>query len=875
LIYLLRHPTALGVGFLHPLGLALLLLLAVFLRYRPHPAGPWAGRLRAVAFACVIAVVAGIHLTVRLPDTHLSLVVAVDRSASAGQHAREWAQSYVSATDRALAPDDEMAVLSFGGDVAVVSPPGQPGTPPKLTEPANRKATDIAQAIDAAVALLSEGGERRILLLTDGNQTRGDVEREAARLRGDGIRLDAAVPPAEGGADITVDKLIAPPVLAEGSVLPLRFVAHNGGAERPAVLNLFLDGEIVNSAAVALPNGLTTLEVPYQATGRGSHRLRVELAVQGDPIPQNNQREIAITVTAKARILLLTPRRHSLLAEVLERHNIVVQVKPPRDAPTRIDNLRDYHGVLVEEATGADFENVQLDVLERYVREFGGGLVVVGGPRTFGDIRFARTALRGLLPVTLEPRRPIPRSREPLALVILIDRSNSMGYNSAIRTLHDGEKLRYAKEAALTVVHQLRDTDLVGVTVFDSRKHVIAPLDLLRENRQRLESDIPRVIESGGTDFYEALQGAGEELAAARVSHRHVILLTDGDTNRAAADHYPLIADLAEAGISVTTIRIGTDDVNLRLLRDISAKTGGEFHHVHDVTVLPDLMLRDATRALGSKASDEQFLPEVEHASEILLDIAPTDIPALVGYAYARPKPGAEVVLHVARADRHDPILTVWQYGLGRVATFTASTVDDAERWPSWTEFSRFWSQLVRWTIPTQKTFDYAVEIHKHDGIGELTIRTFDPAYGDTVVRAGIRVSPEDLREIGLTPSGPRVFSGRLPDVPPGPYPITVVRRHGDGTVTEDTATAAVPQEEDDLQEEYRARGPDLALLTRLTEATGGTLNPRPGDLGHRRPGAQRKHYPLDRFLLPLAMLSFLGDVAIRRLRPARTKAPT
>jgi Ca-activated chloride channel homolog len=875
LIYLLRHPSALGVSFAHPLALALLLLLAVFLRYQLHPTAPWVNRLRAVAFACVIATIAGMHLTVRLPDTHLSLVAAVDLSASVGAQVDDWAQRYLSATARALAPGDEMAVLTFAGDVVVVAPPGKPGSPRPLTEPASRTATDIAQAIDAAVALLPDEGDRRILLLTDGNQTKGDAERHLARLRADGTRVDAAVPPAGDGADISLDKLVVPAVVAESSVVPLRIVARNGGGECPAVLNLFLDGEIMNSAPVSLPAGLTTLEVPYRTTGRGGHRLRVELAVHGDPLPQNNQREVAITVTEKARVLLLTPRRRSLLAEVLGRHNIVVHMKAPRDAPKRIDNLREYHGVLLEDTTGAELENVQLDVLERYVREFGGGLVVVGGPRTFGDVRFARTALRSVLPVTLEPRRPIPRSREPLALVILIDRSNSMGYNSVIRTLHDGEKLRYAKEAALAVFHQLRDSDLVGVTVFDSRHHVIAPLALLRENRQRLETDIPRVIESGGTDFYDALEAAGAELAEARVSRRHVILLTDGDTNRAAADHYPLIADLAEAGISVTTIRIGEDDVNLRLLRDISGQTGGEFYHVHDVTMLPELMLRDTTRALGSKASNEQFLPEVGQASEILLGIARTGIPPLGGYAYARARPGAEVVLHVARLDRRDPLLAVWQYGLGRAAAFTASTVDDAERWPGWTEFSRFWSQLVRWTIPNLRMWDYAVEIHRHHGISELKIRTFDPACSDTVVRAGIQVTPDDMREIGLTPSGPHVFSGQLPDVPAGPYPVTVVRRHSDGTVTEDTQTAVVPQDEDDPQEEYRTRGPDLALLTRLTEGTGGSLNPKPGDLGRRRPGARRKYYPLDRFLLPLAMLSFLGDIAIRRLGTARTQPPT
>src|SRR4030095_7227912 len=97
------------------------------------------------------------------------------------------------------------------------------------------------------------------------------------------------------------------------------------------------------------------------------------------------------------------------------------------------------------------------------------------------------------------PLRPRQSEREPLALFIVIDRSNSMGYNSRIGTLRDGEKLRYAKEAALAVIRQLKDQDLVGLIVFDSQPSEISPLQPLRENRQSLEDLIPRLVENGGT----------------------------------------------------------------------------------------------------------------------------------------------------------------------------------------------------------------------------------------------------------------------------------------------------------------------------------------------------------------------------------------
>ena len=57
---------------------------------------------------------------------------------------------------------------------------------------------------------------------------------------------------------------------------------------------------------------------------------------------------------------------------------------------------------------------------------------------------------------------------------------------------------------------------------------------------------------------------------------RHIILLTDGDSNRSAEDHAELIAALARAEITVTSIRIGSDTVNLDLLDAISRATGGD-----------------------------------------------------------------------------------------------------------------------------------------------------------------------------------------------------------------------------------------------------------------------------------------------------------
>ena len=866
LTYLLSHPTSLGLGIAHPSFLLLLGAVAVFLVW-PHPAGRRASALRAAAFACVVLALAGVRLTARLPTDHLTVVAAVDLSDSVGTAGREWARRYLNEVQSRLAPGDQLAVLTFADDTDLLRGPAPPAPIEQWPTAHASTTTDLSRAIASAMALFPGDGERRLLLLTDGNETRGDSRRQVPWLRAQKVRVDAAVPPQRNDPDVRIDKVVAPPIVGSDSIVPIRIVVHNNGKLRPAVLNLYLDGQIADSAAVELQPGRSALLFPSQLSGEGGHRLRAELALDDDSVPANNTREVGISVRGRTRILVITPRPHSPLVQALTRKGLAPVVQSASEIHG-LDALLPYHGVLLEDVAASQVPPTLLDDLETYVRDFGGGLVVAGGAATFGDAAFTRTALRRLLPVTLEPHRPRQGSREPLALFLVIDRSNSMGYNSRIGTLRDGEKLRYAKEAALTVVRQLKDQDLVGVIAFDSQPHEISPLLPLRENREHLESVLPRLVENGGTDFYDALVSARTQLQASRVTRRHIILLTDGDTNRAApAEYRALTRGLADGKISVSTIRIGDNTVNLKLLQDLSEQTGGEFHYVENAQSLPDLMLRETTRAISPLAQgSEQYYPQLTTPSQALQGIDEQQLPALAGYAYAKPKDGADVLLRITRLERRDPLLAVWNYGLGRVAAFTASPTDDAEQWVGWTEFTKFWSQLAHWTAREHTDDEVAVEAQRADGVTEIAVRTFGPTADGAVLLARLRVDDDVTREVALAPRQPRLFSASLLDVAPGRYPLTIIKRTAGGAVSQHTELLTVPDADRSEQDELLHVGPNLALLTQLTEETGGKLNPPAGTLIERTPGTQRIAYPLDWLFLPLAMLLFLADTAVRKL---------
>jgi len=873
LAYLFADPSALGLGVRHPGALLLLFIAPLFALY-PHRAGAWASALRISAYVAVVLALAGLQLTTHMPSERLSVVVAIDVSPSIDAGGRVWARRYVDALQAQLAPLDELAVVAFGGDVALLRPPAPPAPLDATPDPAAASVTDLGAALDSAMALLPADGERRIVLLSDGNQTRGDGRRRLGWLRSADVRVDTAVPPRETPPDVRIVKLLAPPLVGDERLTPVRVIADNGGARRSAVLNLYLDDAMADSAAVELPSGRSALTLSTRLSGEGGRRLRAELAVRDDPQPANNQREIGITIRGASRALLLTGRKRSAIVRALQRKGVRVDSQPPASLRD-LDGLRPYHVVILEDITATDLAPAALAAIERWVRDHGGGLVVAGGGNTFGDTGFAKTPLKRLLPVTLEPRRPKPSAREPLALFLVVDRSNSMGYNSRIGTLRDGEKLRYAKEAALAVVRQLKDQDRVGLVVFDSQAHEIAPLKPLREHRRRLEELIPRLVENGGTDFYDALDAAGRQLAASRVTRRHIMLITDGDTNRAAVDEYRALTDRLAAGdITVTTIRIGDNTVNLKLLEEISQRTGGEFHYVEHAAALPDLMLRETTRALTPLApSSETFYPQVVGTSQVLHGISEGQLPPVSGYAYAEPKADADVLLRVARLERGDPLLAVWHVGLGRVAAFTASPSDDAERWVGWPEYTKFWSQIAHWAAREHGDDEVAVDARRDAGVTTLTVRAFGPSADDATLSARLQVGEGASRDVALVPLRPRVFSASLLDVPPGRHPLTITKRSGSGGVAQTTQTLTVPAVDAAADAEFARTAPDRALLAQLSEATGGRLDAGPEAIAARAAGTRRAGYPLDVVLLPLAMALFLGDTVLRLWRRGAPRA--
>ncbi|HSD09861.1 MAG TPA: VWA domain-containing protein [Candidatus Binatia bacterium] len=836
---------------------------------------PLAALLRLAALGLVLLSVCGLSLETREGAQDLCIVLAEDVSASVGAAGERLEAELARDLVPRLRPTDQLGGVAFARQAEVVAWPAAPPRPPSFARvKLDPSATRLSSGIELAVPLCPEGSEKKIVLLTDGNETIGEARRAVALAREGDVQVYVAVPGSGGAGGLYFEKLTAPPMVREGSVFPLRAIVRSGFAQpKNGSLDIFVHGELAAHETVHLDPGINVFEVPYQLHERGSVEIAARLF--GEGLTTEERRETSLAVAGPIRALVISHSRDSALAKALRLREVDLEFRDPPRFP-KLEELLQYHCVILDDVPRKELPDEALEVLESYVKSFGGGFLMTGGPRSFGDKAYQKSAVERILPVNLVEQPPKGKGRAPMGVFLVIDRSNSMGYNSRRHDVRDGEKMRYAREAALALVEQLRPEDRVGVIAFDSDPYVLGPLRALSEQRAVLEDRIARLVPGGGTDFKAALEIATAQLVQSGLPTLHVILLTDGDTNRGPADHAAVIAAMSRLGISVTTIRIGDDDVNLEFLQQISRDTGGHFYHVEDIEHLPQLIVSDARRVQGEKgeAADatadkapagSAVRPAIGESTEVVRGLVDQEFPVVRDVPPTKLKGGADLVLYVNDGGERRPLLVTWLYGLGRAAAFPFDSAQpEAGGWAAWPGFAKLWSQLVRWAIREEAPWETRQAVRFRDGNPYLEVQTFDDI-GEGNIEAQVFTSPERSLSLTLTPVSPRIYRAPLPPLATGKYALLLTRRAGEQILGQKREVLAVEGSADEgTSAELARKLPDLELLREIVAETGGSLNPSIDELVARHGAKRLVRHDLDWLLIPLALALMFADIALR-----------
>jgi uncharacterized membrane protein len=834
--------------------LALALLVLEGILYHRDVGGQWP-RLAMATRGLVVLLAAGALANLGLYRTTeaLNVVFLLDASDSVSLETRIRARAIVTEAVRAADPRDRYGMVSFGESAMLELPVGRDPIPTRPVQFGDSRATDIGGAIRLALAAFPRDGAKRIVLLSDGNENRGAARQAAQQAKADGADIYALPLREERAGEVLVERLVLPQEVRVGESFLVRVVAWSAGPAQGR-LSLYRDGEFVGTQPVKLEPGKNVFAYQQAIDQNGFHVFQARLESSGDIIEENNRGIGLVAVRGRPKVLYVEKDRDqgANLLNALRAQRLDVEMVGPEALPTTMAGLTKYDSVILSNVSALRMSRPQMELVRGYVRDQGGGLVMLGGDESFGVGGYYHTPIEEALPVTMEARQKV--EIPSLAVVLVLDRSGSM------ETSVDGRlsKLDLAKEAAQLVVELLDERNEVGVISFDTAWSWVVPMGPAKD-KDRIIREIASIKAGGGTDLFPPLKEAYQTIFDRKALLRHVLVLSDGEVT--AADFPGLVRRMQKDKITVSSVAVGKDS-DVRFMTELSRWGRGRFYYTEDIYSIPRILTLETQLASKASIIEQAFRPALSHpAHEIVQDVKWDQVPPLGGYVSTTPKPTGDLLLV---SHQRDPILASWRYGLGRSVAFTSDAKGKwGILWVKWDDYAKLFGQMVRWSLRTTARKEVVATVGHQDGRGEVTLEAVDEK-GDFInfleATSGIVFPDKTRRALPLTQVGPGRYRASFEAGEQGAYLVGISERKDQKMIGSEVASLVVP-----YSPEHRALGVDEGLLRDLVTISGGGMPTAPGQVFTQDRRSARVWVEAWPTLLALALLLFLPDVALRR----------
>lgn len=798
-------------------------------------------------------------LEIGRPLDRLSVLIAIDRSRSIdlvpGADARVAAELRVA--ELGMRDEDRIGTLAFGTSATVEDPlrPRSRLAAPQRAE-VGRDGTDLAAALRHALGEIPADSSARIVLMTDGVATRGDTLSAALAAVAAGVPVDAVPLDQAKVPDVRVTAVRMPSRASEGEPLELRVVTASSSPARVEV-RVLRDGVPIRSGKVDLAAGEDVLHLRELAPAPGFHRYDVELSAENpalDRAHEDNAGSAFVRVQGQASALVLErePALAGALVRSLEGAAFRVDVRGATGIPADVAGFAAYDVVALSDIPASDLSPSQMDALASYVRDLGGGLLLLGSDKGLGPGGYGKTPIEEISPVSFDVKQE--RRRASLAEVIAVDYSGSMGAQVGRRT-----KLDLANEAAVRSAELLGSGDRLGVMHVDTTVRWTVPLGPIKD-KAALARDVRAVGVGGGGIYVDlTLSTAYEALGRENVQLKHCLLFSDGADAEERTNAIALVTRAKANGITTSVVALGNGS-DVPDLERMSLAGGGRFYLIEDATRLPAVFAQETVLASRSAINEVTFRPTLAAPGPAVRGIDFVAAPPLTGYVVSVPK--ARTLVHLTGPEG-DPLLAVWSAGVGRSAVFTSDFKDRwGLGWTSWEGAARLFGQVARDVARRADDPNVRLQADTRDGVFRLQANVVNQrGRAETFRRLRATVAGPDgfSRTIELEATGSGSYAAALPLDRPGAYVATAL--------DEDTgAQLGIAGASLSAGEELRPTGTDRALLTRITEQSGGKLRDTLAGIFEDRPPRRFAYTSVAPALALAAAFLLLFMVAARRL---------
>jgi uncharacterized membrane protein/Mg-chelatase subunit ChlD len=947
--------TLAGVEWLAPWWLLLLALLPLFVllalprlnRLEPRP---WiALALRCLGVAALALALAEPRL--RQANEHVTVLFVVDRSQSIPEEpgadpndpgkrvdlranrVRDFINNAV--RQRGAGHErDQAGLIVFGRRPRLELPPSDAPrfNLNELPGVADGNATDIAAALKLALASFPEGTGKRIVLASDGNENLGSAEEQARLAASLGAQIDV-LPLASrqrNEDEVLVERVEAPPVVEQGTQVPLRVLVRSFNPH--VVVGLLKVKQITEAGSrpigrpleVRLRLGLNPFSFTRPLTDeQRSYTYEAEFEPQWvedengaklqEGLPrdrvQNNRASAHVVARGQRRILLLENRagEHQFLVDRLVaagQAKFKVHAEPVavldryKDRDQLAVFLSNFDCVILANVAADQVSEERQEVLRSNTHDQGCGLVMIGGPESYGAGGWQNTAVEKALPVDCEIKSLKVQGKGGLVLIM---HASEMA---------DGNL--WQKRIAKLAVERLGPADEVGVIDFDGNHKWHVPLQRIGGNRAGILGQIDKMQPGDMPDFDPALQMAHDALVEPKreLATKHVIVISDGDPQCTMA----LLPAMKRDKVTVTTVGVACHGANEdQKMAAIAKATGGRYYGPNTRPGTSDPRQLPAIYIKESRLVSQSFLHEKRFGPIIAFRSGPTDklpdaLPPLGGFVRTTPKPSPLVEVAIRTppfAEQDFPLLAYWHYGLGKAVAFTSDAGNPRFWSRDWAEggvFARFWEQVIDWSLRPVESKRLNMTTEYRDGKVRVTVdaRTDDGKPDTTLKLRGAVTAPGgqpdgagSRKELRFTQNNSGRYEAEVKAEEAGSYFITaqavrikkVAGRDGKDHEVEEGVDSVRSGVTLPYSPEFSDLEANTVLLERLRETTGGRAYEddavsleeaaKSGAVFRPAPERVKSMLPLWHWLLALACGLLLCDVAVRRLavEPAQVAA--
>jgi uncharacterized membrane protein/uncharacterized protein YegL len=807
--------------------------------------------LRSLIVVLLVLALAG--LTLLAPTTRQFVVFVSDESLSIGDEATQAARKYIDEARQHI-EGHEAALLRFAAepekletDFDAAASPDAKVAKSKTPQADHDRGTNLAAAIDVAVASIPPFYVPKIVLLTDGNETEGDALLAAATAK---VPIVTVPLPARAEPEVQVSSVSVPAQVRQGEPFYVEVVIDSNHDDAGSI-DIF-KGSLKLAAGEAKTHKIVKGEnrFRFRQTIDTDRLAEFSVRIEGfqDTLLDNNAASGLVFTSGKPRVLLVDsdPKTVRDLVWALKEHDVLVETRPPEGLPDDLAGLQGFEALMISNVPATVLSTRQMEVIRAYVQDLGGGLVMLGGDQSFGLGGYYKSALEEILPVRSDFEKE--KEKPSLAMVLVIDKSGSMG----------GQKIELAKQAAKSAVELLGPRDQVGVVAFDGNSYWVCEIHPASDSGTIMDR-ISTIQASGGTSMYPAMEMAGDALASTVAKLKHVILLTDGISS--PGDFDGSAAKMASSRITLSTVGVG-QGAHQEVLERIARLAGGRYYFCNDPQSVPQIFAKETVTASKSAIHEEPFLPQVVRPTAVLSEIDLEAAPFLLGYVATRPKPTCEFIL---ASEKGEPILAWWRYGLGMSAAFTSDAKNRwAAEWTTWPDFGKFWAQIIRHVMRKSDAKGVFVDLTRRGSRAEVVLDAVDTV-GQFVNQATTSLTVLDpqlgRQQITMAQVAPGRYKSTFATREAGTYHLELAQEAGGQSTFRQTRGLVVG-----YPEELRLRPTTQPLLTKIAEVSGGRCAAAASTIFEPDGRSVLRAEPLWPYLLSVVALLFVIDVALRRI---------